>query len=76
MVDSRMPHRVSVTRIDRTCLAVEGTATWDGRGLSDFRFLDGSPMPLPRGSRFEIHVYEHAMRRPSKAEMERQFGAT
>ena len=70
-----MAYRVDVTRIDRSCLAVEGTATWDGRQLSDFRFLDGRPMTLPRGSRFEIHVYDQA-NRTSRNELERQLGAT
>ena len=70
-----MTHRVSVTRVDSSCSAVEGTATWDGQRLSDFRFLDGRPMTLPSGSRFEIHVYQ-AGRRTSADELLRQFGAT
>lgn len=52
--------RIPITRHDPDGTVTDGTArmilTATGRGLDDFRDLDGEPMCLPPGAAFHIAV--------------------
>lgn len=48
--------RIPVTRHDLDGTIIDGTAEYDGHGLTDFRDLDGLPLVLPPGSSFVVDL--------------------